>query len=122
MNQSTADPRVLTIVLNYRTPALTVLAVEAALRAMEGLEGAITVVDNDSGDGSFETLTRAVQERGWNRVRVLQSGHNAYVQLHHDAYNRPTSTAKIEFIGRASTIFFAPSFPSARAFVACSSL
>lgn len=70
------SPAVLTVVLNYRTPALTLRAVEAALVAMEGLVGAITVVDNDSGDGSYETLTKAVRERGWNRVRVLQSGHN----------------------------------------------
>lgn len=68
--------RVLTIVLNYRTPALTLRAVEAALKEMEGLAGAITVVDNDSGDGSYELLTRAVEERGWSRVRVLQSGRN----------------------------------------------
>mgnify|MGYP006183043181 CR=1 FL=1 len=60
--------RVLTIVLNYRTPELTLRSVEAALREMEGLEGGITVVDNDSGDGSFEKLTQAVRERGWNRV------------------------------------------------------
>lgn len=68
--------RVLTIVLNYRTPELTLRSVEAALREMEGLEGSITVVDNDSGDGSFETLTQAVRERSWNRVRVFQSGRN----------------------------------------------
>ena len=71
-----ANASVLTIVLNYRTPELTLRAVEAALREMEGLSGAITVVDNDSGDGSFEALARAVQENGWRRVRVLQSGHN----------------------------------------------
>lgn len=71
-----AGPTVLTVVLNYRTSGLTVKAVEAALREMDGVCGAITVVDNDSGDGSFETLTRAVQERGWSRVRVLQSGRN----------------------------------------------
>lgn len=67
---------VLAIVLNYRTPELTLRAVEAALLEMEGMAGAITVVDNDSGDGSYEALTLAVQERGWSRVRVLQSGHN----------------------------------------------
>ncbi len=71
------SPSVLTVVLNYRTPALTLRAVEAALIAMDGLNGAITVVDNDSGDGSYESLTKAVGERGWNhRVRVLQSGRN----------------------------------------------
>jgi N-acetylglucosaminyl-diphospho-decaprenol L-rhamnosyltransferase len=71
-----AGATVLTVVLNYRTSELTLKAVEAALCEMDGLAGAITVVDNDSGDGSFETLTRAVQERGWTRVRVMQSGRN----------------------------------------------
>ena len=75
MNQP-LGPSVLTIVLNYRTPLLTLRAVEAALREMEGLAGALTIVDNNSGDGSYETLCQAVQERGWSRVRVLQSGHN----------------------------------------------
>ncbi len=75
MNQQ-ASPSVLTVVLNYRTPDLTLKAVEAALREMDDLTGAITVVDNDSGDGSFEALLKAVHERGWSRVRVLQSGHN----------------------------------------------
>jgi GT2 family glycosyltransferase len=72
----TTEPRVLTVVLNYRTPDLALRAVEAVLREMEGLAGAITVVDNDSGDGSFEQLTQAVLDRGWNRVRVFQSGRN----------------------------------------------
>ena len=67
---------VLTVVLNYRTPEMTIKAVEAALREMEKLDGAITVVDNDSGDGSFETLCKVAQERNWRRVRVLQSGRN----------------------------------------------
>jgi len=67
---------VLTVVLNYRTPDLTLRAVEAALREMEGIAGGITVVDNDSRDGSFEKLQKGVQERGWERVRVLQSGRN----------------------------------------------
>ena len=75
MKQST-DPQILTIVLNYRTAEMTLQAVEAALREMEGLAGAITVVDNDSGDGSYEAIALAVMERGWSRVRVLQSGHN----------------------------------------------
>lgn len=67
---------VLVVVLNYRTPELTLRAVEAALREMEEIPGAITVVDNDSGDGSYEKLKHAVKERGWWRVRVLQSGRN----------------------------------------------
>lgn len=71
-----AQPRVLTVILNFRTPDLTLRSVEAALREMEGMAGAITVVDNNSGDGSFEALLKGVEQRGWSRVRVLQSGHN----------------------------------------------
>lgn len=60
------------VILNWRTAEMTKRAVEAALVAMEGIEGAITVVDNDSRDGSFEALSAV----GWPRVRVLQSGRN----------------------------------------------
>lgn len=67
--------RVLTIILNYRTPALTLKAAEAALREMEGIAGELVIVDNDSGDGSFEALQEGVATRGWD-VRVLQSGRN----------------------------------------------
>lgn len=51
-----SKPRVLTIVLNYRTAEMTLRSVQAAWREMAGLDGEIIVVDNDSQDGSFETL------------------------------------------------------------------
>ena len=66
--------RVNCVILNWRTAEMTVKAVQAAMVAMEGIEGAITVVDNDSQDGSFETMSAAMA--GWPRVRVLQSGRN----------------------------------------------
>lgn len=69
-------PTVLTVILNWRTPDMTLRSAEAALRAMEGIDGAITIVDNHSGDGSFERLSAEVARRGWDRVRVLDSGHN----------------------------------------------
>jgi N-acetylglucosaminyl-diphospho-decaprenol L-rhamnosyltransferase len=73
-------PTLLTVVLNWRTPDMTLRAVEAALREMQGMDGALTVVDNASGDGSFEAISRAVAERGWDTapvpVRVIQSGRN----------------------------------------------
>jgi len=72
--------RLLTVILNWRTPEMTLRAVEAALVALQGIDGALVVVDNDSGDGSFETLSAAVMANGWDRgpqrVRVLQSGRN----------------------------------------------
>jgi len=74
------QPTLLTVVLNWRTPDMTLRAVEAALREMQGLNGALTVVDNASGDGSFAAISRAVAERGWDHaaipVRVIQSGRN----------------------------------------------
>ncbi|NEX46818.1 glycosyltransferase [Pseudotabrizicola algicola] len=72
--------RVLTVILNWRTAQMTLRAAEAALIAMHGIEGALVIVDNDSGDGSFEVMAAEVAARGWDhgphRVRVLQSGRN----------------------------------------------
>ena len=73
-------PRLLTVILNWRTPDMTLRSAEAALAALEGIEGALVLVDNDSGDGSFERMSAEVAARGWDKgpqqVRVLQSGHN----------------------------------------------
>ncbi len=65
---------VLTVILNYRTAEMTLRAAQAAFRAMEGVAGGITIVDNDSQDGSFEMLSS--QTADWPRVQVLQSGRN----------------------------------------------
>lgn len=67
---------VLTVILNWRTPQMTLRAVESAVAAMAGVDGAITVVDNDSGDGSEATIREAVAAAGWDRVQVIQAGHN----------------------------------------------
>ena len=73
-------PRLLTVILNWRTPDMTLRSAEAALAALKGIEGALVLGDNDSGDGSFERMTAEVAARGWDKgpqqVRVLQSGHN----------------------------------------------
>lgn len=73
-------PKVLTVILNWRTPDMTIKAVVAALTALGEIDGALVVVDNDSGDGSFDRLTHEITLRGWDKgpqsVRVLQSGCN----------------------------------------------
>src|SRR5690606_18324941 len=73
-------PGLLTVILNWRTPEMTLRSAEAALAALDGVEGALVIVDNDSGDGSFEHMSAEVQARGWTsgpqQVRVLQSGRN----------------------------------------------
>ena len=70
------EPRLLVVSLNYRTPDMTLRSVRAALKALDGLTAELVVVDNDSGDGSFEMLS--TQIAAWNdpRVRLIRSGHN----------------------------------------------
>ncbi len=72
--------RLLTVILNWRTPEMTLRSAEAALTALQGIDGALVIVDNDSGDGSYERLGAEVAARGWatgpRQVRVLQSGRN----------------------------------------------
>ncbi len=69
-------PTLWTIILNYRTAAMTLQAAEAALRAMAGIAGRLIIVDNASGDGSLEALQAGVKDRGWDRVRVVASPRN----------------------------------------------
>lgn len=74
-----SGPTLLTVVLNYKTADMTLKAVEAARSAMEGIEGGLVIVDNDSLDGSFEAMEAHVAAAGWGqggRVRVVQSGRN----------------------------------------------
>jgi N-acetylglucosaminyl-diphospho-decaprenol L-rhamnosyltransferase len=74
MTPDAMGPTVLTVILNWRTPDMTLRAVSAAETAMAGINGAITVVDNASGDGSFEKLTLGLADRP--QIRVVQSGRN----------------------------------------------
>lgn len=70
---------VLTVILNYRTAGMTLRSAEAALMAMQDLPGEVIIVDNGSGDGSFEVLSAAARDRGWSasgRLRVVSSGRN----------------------------------------------
>lgn len=53
---------------------MTLRAADAAERAMAGIAGCIVVVDNDSGDGSFERMSEVLRDQP--RFRVVQSGHN----------------------------------------------
>lgn len=72
-------PTLLTVLLNYKTPEMTLKAAAAALRDMDGIPGELLIVDNDSQDGSFEYLAQNAQLRGWTksgRVRVMASGQN----------------------------------------------
>lgn len=71
-----ADNSVLVVLLNYKTPEMTLKSLRAAMDAMEDLAGEIVVVDNASGDGSLDTIRAAATDAGWlqsGRLRLLQS-------------------------------------------------
>ncbi len=72
------------ILLNWRTAEMTLKALESAMDALHTLRAPfrLTIVDNDSQDGSEEQLRQAVAEKqregvaGYERVDVVQSGRN----------------------------------------------
>ncbi|WP_323767609.1 glycosyltransferase family 2 protein [Antarctobacter sp.] len=71
--------RVLVVSLNYKTAEMTLRSVRAALRAMDGMDAELVVVDNASGDGSYERIRQAVASEDWAQgapIRVVQSGVN----------------------------------------------
>ncbi|MEM6941126.1 MAG: glycosyltransferase family 2 protein [Pseudomonadota bacterium] len=71
-----ATPRVLVVLLNYRTAEMTLRAAQAALAAMPDAGAELVIVDNASGDGSEVVLGQAIKARGWDengRVRLIVS-------------------------------------------------
>ena len=69
--------KLLTVILNYRTPELTLRAIAAAHEAMAMFPSArIDVVDNDSRDRSFETIRAGIASYDPSRVRLLASPRN----------------------------------------------
>lgn len=70
------QPRLLTILLNYKTPDMTMKAAASAVTALHGLDAEMVIVDNDSRDGSYEALCDYVASRDWPHIRVVASGHN----------------------------------------------
>ncbi len=72
--------RILVILLNYKTQKMTADAMHRTRQAMRGLDGDILIVDNDSGDGSFEYLQNELKnlnsKDGLAQCSIVQSDHN----------------------------------------------
>ncbi|MCC1491156.1 glycosyltransferase family 2 protein [Cognatishimia sp. F0-27] len=72
-------PRLLVVSLNYKTAEMTLRSVRAALKAMEGLDAELVIVDNASGDGSAERIEEALAQGPWAQaapVRLIRSTTN----------------------------------------------
>jgi N-acetylglucosaminyl-diphospho-decaprenol L-rhamnosyltransferase len=72
--------KVLAIIVNYRTAQMTIDAVQTLLAALEGVsEPEVVIVDNDSNDGSFESLSTAARTLARTMhtpIKVIDSGRN----------------------------------------------
>jgi N-acetylglucosaminyl-diphospho-decaprenol L-rhamnosyltransferase len=72
--------KLLAIIVNYRTAKMTIDALRTLLAALDDQPGAeVVVVDNDSQDGSFATLSAAARtfaRTGRTPVKVIAAGKN----------------------------------------------
>ena len=70
--------KLLAVILNYKTPDMTLDALTALMRELEGFADArVAIVDNDSQDGSLERIARSVAAGDYSdRVDVMPSDYN----------------------------------------------
>jgi GT2 family glycosyltransferase len=71
-------PRVLIVIVNYRTPDLTIQCLRSLAPEVAVVSDArVALVDNCSPDDSFERLARAIAENGWSGwVHLVKSERN----------------------------------------------
>ena len=89
--QNQADTSLLVVILNYRTPSLTIDCLHSLADEVQSLPGTkVAVVDNDSGDRSLEQIQAAVAANNWSDwVSVKASGHNGGYAFGNNAAIRP---------------------------------
>ncbi len=70
--------KLLAVIVNYQSASMTLDALRALMKEGDGQGGRhVIVVDNGSGDGSFEKIDSAVRESGWSeQVSLVESGRN----------------------------------------------
>jgi GT2 family glycosyltransferase len=65
------------VIVNYRTPELTIESVASLAQEAARVPGVrAVVVENDSADGSAERIRAAIAENGWDFVELLLSDRN----------------------------------------------
>lgn len=67
----------LIIIVNYRTPQLTIDCLHSLFSEIQSLpDTQVVVVDNNSGDRSVEQIQAVISAQNWDWVSVLASNHN----------------------------------------------
>lgn len=81
----------LVVILNYRTPDLTIDCLRSLVTEVESLPGTRVVVsDNASGDGSVEKISAAINTQGWsNWVSLMPLARNGGYAFGNNAVIRP---------------------------------
>ena len=105
--------RIAVILLNYRTPQLTLECLESLEGELDAEQDIAVIVENGSQDGSVGAISGAIQRRGWGRwTRLLPSETNlgfaggcnlgirsveadAYLLLNNDTLVRPGAMASL---------------------------
>lgn len=103
MNQTV---RIAAVILNYKTPELTLAAVRSLYDELDPIQDRILIVDNCSNDGSLEYLNHAMASEVWpGRIDVLASNYNggfsygnnfAMSRVNADAYLLLNSDAEMQ--------------------------
>jgi len=84
-------PSVTISIINYRTAALTIACLESVLQELRGgagrpgVDGAVIVVDNASGDGSAEAIARWIETRPGAPVQLVRARVNGGFSAGHNA-------------------------------------
>lgn len=75
---SRQDPFLLIVILNYRTPSLTIDCLHSLTDEIQALPGTrVIVTDNASGDGSVEQIRAAIENQVWSDwASIMPLEHN----------------------------------------------
>lgn len=69
--------RTAVVVINFRTPQLTIDCLETLVGEIDPSQDIVVVVDNDSGDDSYSRIESHIQKQGWQTwVDLIPSGKN----------------------------------------------
>ena len=75
---SKLEKKLLIVIVNYKTPDLTINCLSSLKEPVQALQNTnVVVVDNASGDNSVSKLQSAIESHNWGDwVRLLPSEHN----------------------------------------------
>ncbi len=90
-NQSDFSPPLLVVIVNYRTPSLTIYCLLSLVSEVQLLPGMqVIIVDNDSGDRSVAKINHAIKTEGWSDwASVIPSKHNGGYAFGNNVAIRP---------------------------------